>query len=159
MHVVKTHWVAHTILRCQAIIVLISLQLCLITSLEANLHSEKEPSFTKGIHTTALQHSEMETSQKKSERNTSDSFFTRLFVLCCAKDYFIHLQLNECLSHTVYTYFPFAFWDYESLKTAATLNSFQWYVSKCWQNAYCFIAAWMFLLTSNSQWATVCVFF
>jgi len=32
MHVVKTHRVAHTILRCQAIIVLISLQLRLITS-------------------------------------------------------------------------------------------------------------------------------
>lgn len=69
MHVVKTHRVAHTILRCQAIIVLISLQLRLITSLEANLHLEKEPAFTGGIYNhTAMFRNENIT--KKSERET-----------------------------------------------------------------------------------------
>lgn len=36
MHVVNPHWVSGTRRRCQAIAVLISLQLCLISSVEAN---------------------------------------------------------------------------------------------------------------------------
>lgn len=36
MHVVNPHWVSGTRQRCQAIAVLISLQLCLISSVEAN---------------------------------------------------------------------------------------------------------------------------
>lgn len=40
MHDVKLYWVSHTRLRCQAITVLISLQLCLLISLEASLHSK-----------------------------------------------------------------------------------------------------------------------
>lgn len=40
MHAVKPYWVSRTRLRCQAITVLISLQLCLLISLEAVLHSK-----------------------------------------------------------------------------------------------------------------------
>lgn len=136
---------AHTILRCQAIIVLISLQLCLITSLEANLHSEKEPDFTEGIYNPAATFRNGNIT-KRSKRNTSDSFS---FVLCCT----FYSFLVKCLSHTVYisNCFPFTLYDYTMQKIAATLNSFQWYVSKCSQDAHCIIAACTSLSTSNRQ--------
>lgn len=82
---------AHTILRCQAIIVLISLQLCLITSLEANLHSEKEPAFTEGIYKSHCNVQKMETSQREARETHLTASLRACLCYAALRFIFIHL--------------------------------------------------------------------
>ena len=72
MHVVNPHQVSHTRLRCQASIVLISLQLCVITSVEANLHAVGERSLTEGISSTLINTLTLRGQHRRGERRRKE---------------------------------------------------------------------------------------
>lgn len=77
MHAVKPHRVSRTRLRCQAIIVLISLQLCLINCLEARLHTERPLACSKGIYNhVATLTANGDIRLGRERKNTFDSIFT-----------------------------------------------------------------------------------